>query len=186
MHLIQKALHFTSADEEYKKWVDKNVVTLELLSDHITTMCRGKKIVLMIDEVDKTSNNQIFLHFLSILRSKFLARQRGKDYTFHSVILAGVYDIKNIKFKMIQEGTYMPADTENKIYNSLWNMASDFDVNLSFNSDEIATMLEIYEKDNQTGMCIDLISIEIYSYTNGYPFLVSRVCQHIDEKLNKD
>ncbi|MDR0919680.1 MAG: GxxExxY protein, partial [Oscillospiraceae bacterium] len=30
------------------------------------------------------------------------------------------------------------------------------------------------------------ISEEIYSYTSGYPYLVSRICKHIDEKLNKE
>jgi len=187
MSLMQKALRFTSADMEYiEKWMDENVITFESLSDHITTMSRDKKIVLMVDEVDKTSNNQVFLHFLSILRDKFLGRKAGIDHTFHSVILAGVYDIKNIKLKMMQEGTHIPSDTENKIYNSPWNIATDFDVDMSFNPREIASMLETYENDHQTGMCIDSISKEIYSYTNGYPYLVSRLCQHIDVKLNRD
>ena len=35
-------------------------------------------------------------------------------------------------------------------------------------------------------MDIPAIAEEIYTYTNGYPFLVSRICKHIDEKLNKD
>lgn len=29
------------------------------------------------------------------------------------------------------------------------------------------------------------VSNEIYNFTSGYPFLVSRICQKIDEKLNK-
>jgi len=140
----------------------------------------------MVDEVDKTSNNQVFLHFLSILRSKFLGRKSGTDYTFHSVILAGVYDIKNIKLKIMNEGTYTPSDSENKIYNSPWNIAADFDIDMSFNPCEIASMLNVYEKDHQAGMHVDSISEEIYSYTSGYPFLVSRICQYIDAKLSKD
>ena len=59
-----------------------------------------KEIVLFIDEVDKSSNNQLFLSFLGMLRNKYLLRQQSKDKTFHSVILAGVYDIKNLKLKM--------------------------------------------------------------------------------------
>ena len=35
-------------------------------------------------------------------------------------------------------------------------------------------------------MDIKAISEQIYSYTSGYPFLVSRICQHIDEKLDKN
>jgi len=44
----------------------------------------------MIDEVDKSSNNQLFLSFLGMLRSKYLMRNEGEDHTFQSVILAGV------------------------------------------------------------------------------------------------
>jgi len=141
---IVKALRFTSAADEYiDKWAGGDVSNFDLLSDHITAMCKGKKVVLMIDEVDKASNNRVFLHFLSMLRNKFLARENDRDYTFHSVILAGVYDIKNIKLKMMEEGVYKPAETENKIYNSPWNIAVNFTVDMSFNPSEIAAMLPI-------------------------------------------
>jgi len=184
---IVSALRFTSASKEYReKWANHNVTNFDELSDHITDMCEDMKVVLMIDEVDRASNNRVFLQFLSTLRDKFLARKIGKDYTFHSVILAGVYDIKNIKLKLIDEGLYTPTATEGKIYNSPWNIAVNFDVDMSFNSEEISTMLNEYESDCNTGMNIPEISEEIYNYTSGYPFLVSRICQHIDEKLNKD
>jgi len=184
---IVRALHFTSISKEYiEKWNDGNITNFKLLSRHITEMCKDKKFVLMIDEVDRTSNNGIFLQFISMLRTKFLDRQVNMDYTFHSVILAGVYDIKNIKLKMINEGSYTPAPTEGKIYNSPWNIAVDFDVDMSFNPYEISTMLKEYEIDNNTGMDIAEISKEIYNYTAGYPFLVSRICQCIDEKLDRD
>ena len=91
MELIRDVLRHVSPNDEFnEKWVNTSVTTFRSLGRHITQMCRGKKVVLMIDEVDKTSNNQIFLNFLSMLRSKFLARKNGKDHTFHSVILAGV------------------------------------------------------------------------------------------------
>ena len=184
---IISALRFASAPKEYREqWSNHNVTTFDELSDHITDMCEQKKVVLMIDEVDRTSNNRVFLQFIDMLRDKFLARKAGKDYTFHSVILAGVYDIKNIKLKLINEGLYMPTETEDKIYNSPWNIAIDFDIDMSFNPDEIATMLREYEADHSTEMNISEISEEIYTYTSGYPFLVSRICQHIDEKLNKN
>ena len=185
MELVQDALRFTSADEDYiEKWMNEKVTTFRSLSKHITTMCMGKKVVLMIDEVDKSSNNQVFLYFLSTLREKFLKRQKGKDFTFHSVILASVYDIKNIKLKMIQEGAHTPFEAENKIYNSPWNIAVNFEVDISFSPEEIASMLESYETDQRTGMCIESISKEIYSYTSGYPFLVSRICQLIDKNAD--
>ena len=187
MELINEALHFTSVQEEYaKRWVNNSVTTFKALSTHITTMCKERKVVILVDEVDKASNNRVFLHFLSMLRNKFLARKSGRDYTFHSVILAGVYDIKNIKLKMVQEGSYVPSETEDKVYNSPWNIAVDFTVDMSFSPNEIASMLKVYEDDYQTGMNISTISEEIYNFTSGYPFLVSRICQCIDEKLGKD
>jgi hypothetical protein len=140
----------------------------------------------MIDEVDKTSNNLVFLQFLCLLRKKFLARKEGMDYTFHSVILAGVYDIKNIKLKMMEEGLHTSTNDETKVYNSPWNIAVDFEVDMSFDPDEISTMLKEYEADHSTGMDIACISDSIHKYTSGYPFLVSKICLHIDEKLNRD
>jgi len=187
MGLVQKALRYTLVDEEYiEKWMNENVTTFETLGDHITTMCRGKKIVLMVDEVDKASNNQAFLHFLSVLRGKFLGRKLGTDYTFHSVILAGVHDVKNIKLKMIQEGTYVPYNTENKVYNSPWNIAANFNIDMSFNAAEIETMLIEYEADYNTGMNVRSVSEELHKYTSGYPFLVSRMCQIIEEDLDSN
>jgi hypothetical protein len=175
------------ADQEYiEQWENCNIKDFKSLSRHITKMCKDRKIVLLIDEVDKTSNNRVFLQFLSTLRTKFLARQGGDDYTFHSVILAGVYDIKNIKLNMINEGLYTPASTEAKIYNSPWNIAVNFNVDMSFSSTEIKTMLSDYESEHDTGMNIAEIADEIYRYTNGYPFLVSRICQCIDEELARN
>lgn len=98
----------------------------------------------MIDEVDQSSDNQLFVSFLGMLRNKYL--QRTKAPTFHSVILAGVYAIKNLKLKL-------RPDDERK-YNSPWNVAVDFNVNMSFSADDIA----------------------------GYPYLVSAICKIIDDQ----
>jgi hypothetical protein len=144
-------------------------------------MCKDKKIVLLVDEVDKTSNNRVFLHFLGMLREKYLARKNDKDYTFHSVILVGVYDVKNIKLKLVNEG--LISRDEGAMYNSPWNIATSFNIDMSFNPTEIATMLAEYEADHQTGMDIALIADEIYALTSGYPFLVSRICKCIDEEI---
>jgi hypothetical protein len=185
--LVQEALHFTGVEENYtEQWVDEKITSFKSLSRHITRMCKGKKLVLIIDEVDNASNNRVFVQFLNMLREKYLAKRNSKDHTFHSVILAGVYDIKNIKLKMVSEGKHVPTETENKMYNSPWNIAADFDVDMSFNPDEIATMLTEYEKDHKTGMDVTAMSEEIHSYTSGYPFLVSRICKHIDEKLDRN
>ena len=47
-------------------------------------------------------------------------------------------------------------------------------------------MLTDYEEDEHTGMDIRAVSEEIYKYTTGYPFLVSKLCKVIDEQLDKD
>lgn len=147
------------------------------LGERITELCEqcGKGIVLMIDEVDKSSDNQIFLSFLGLLREKYLEQLKGTDCTFQSVILAGVYDIKNLKIKL-------HPDMESK-YNSPWNIAVDFTVPMSFDSKDIACMLKEYETDYQTGMDTGEISRLIYDYTSGYPYLVSRICQLTDERI---
>ncbi len=116
------------------------------LDQRITALCEmcDKKIVLMIDEVDKSSDNQIFLSFLGLLHEKYLNQLKGKDLTFLSVVLAGVYDVKNLKLKL--------HPGEEPKYNSPWNIAVDFEVDMSLSSAEIASMLRDYEKDWHTGM----------------------------------
>ena len=79
------------------------------------------------DEVDKSSDNQIFLSFLGLLREKYLKCQQGKDVTFHSVILAGVYDIKTLKLKLHPQ--------EESKYNSLWNIADNNQMYMKVSSD---------------------------------------------------
>ena len=186
LQLVDDALAFVDGTSEEKKaWLNESVMTFIDLSRHLTDMCKGKKIVLMIDEVDKVSNNRVFLSFLSTLRKKFLARRKGRDETFYSIILAGVYDIKNIKLKMINEGLYSQTAAEGQIYNSPWNIAIDFKVDMSFSAKEIETMLIDYEKDYETGMDITQMAEEIYFYTSGYPVLVSRICKYLDEELKQ-
>lgn len=51
----------------------------------------------------KCSDNQIFLNFLGLLRSKYLEMQEGLDTSFRSVILVGVYNVKNLKLKLRPE-----------------------------------------------------------------------------------
>ena len=148
------------------------------LGQKITSLCRtcGKRIVLMIDEVDKSSDNQIFLSFLGLLREKYLKWQQGKDSTFQSVILAGVYDVKTLKLKLHPQ--------EESKYNSPWNIAVDFYMDMSFSAKDIQSMLKEYEQEHHTGMNTAEISQMIYDYTNGYPYLVSRICQIIDERIS--
>ncbi len=154
---------------------------LDTLSEDICRFCQisAQPVVLLIDEVDQSSNNQLFVKFLGMLRNLYLRREdNGMNSTFYSVILAGVYDVKNLKLKI-------RSDDESK-YNSPWNIAADFNVDMTFHAEEIAQMLGDYERDVRTGMDIRAVSEEIYKYTNGYPFLVSKLCKVIDEELNLD
>ena len=170
--------------EEAKLWLDKNVTTFTELDFFITERCTGKKIVLIIDESDEASNNSIFVRFLKMLRDKYLFRNAGEDYTFHSVILAGVYDVRNLKYKMTLAGNYTPSAGESAM-NSPWNIAVDFKVDMSFSAKEIETMLVEYENDRHTGMNISEIAQEIRFYTSGYPYLVSRICLLIETELDR-
>lgn len=134
-----------------------------------------RPLVLMIDEIDSAKNNQVFLDFLSQLRNYYLRRERKGTAAFHSVILAGVYDVKNLKRKL-------RTDEEHKM-NSPWNIAVNFDMDMSFFKDEIAKMLGEYEADENTGMNIGDMAGLIYEETSGYPFLVCRLCKIMDEEL---
>ena len=160
----------------WKDPIDKDL-PLDSLNTKITDFCRscGKEVILMVDEVDKSSDNQIFLSFLGLLREKYLKQKLGKGFTFKSVILAGVYDIKNLKLKM--------HPGEESKYNSPWNIAADFNVDMSFSAEGIAGMLQKYEEDYHTGMNISSIADQIYEYTNGYPYLVSYICKKTDEEI---
>lgn len=134
-----------------------------------------KPIVMFIDEVDSATNNQVFLDFLGLLREGYINRESDDIPTFQSVILAGVTDVKHLKGKI-------RPDDDHKL-NSPWNIAADFDIDMSLSEDGIKGMLDEYEADHHTGMDTALIAKEIRAYTNGYPFLVSRICQLIDAKL---
>lgn len=141
------------------------------LSDLCDTADRP--IVLILDEVDSAPNNQVFLDFLAQLRAQYLSR---REYpAFWSVILAGVYDIKNLKQKIRQNGEHK--------YNSPWNIAVEFDVDMSFSTEDIAGMLDEYRQDYGYEMDVHAIAQLIYDYTSGYPFLVSRICQLMDEQI---
>ena len=136
-------------------------------------------IVFIIDEVDSASNNQVFLDFLAQLRLQYLEREDDEDNpAFQSVILAGVADIKHIKGNIRN-------DNDSKV-NSPWNISADFNIDMSLSANGIKGMLDEYEADHNTGMNTKLIADLIYEHTSGYPFLVSRICQIIDEQLVPD
>jgi len=156
----------------------KNLDSFGKLDDFLTGLVEtaGIPSVLLIDEVDKSSDNQLFLNFLGLLRSKYLLRH--KYPTFQSVILSGVYDVKTLKIKLL------PG--EERKYNSPWNIAADFNVDLSFTPSEISTMLIEYADYNNNPSVetnAGALSEKLFYYTSGHPFLVSKLCKIIDEEI---
>jgi energy-coupling factor transporter ATP-binding protein EcfA2 len=179
------------------------------LSDGITNLIEeiGKGIVLLIDEVDKSSESKIFLQFLGLLRNKYLARAAGDDITFQSVILAGVHDIKNLKIAMrtgrgrrfnsprytpnrLKPGSARMTPTNDLLpqigLGVQWNIAVRFDIDMSFSIPDIVGMLTEYRMDAALDFDVEEIASEIRRLTNGYPYLVSDLCLLVDEKLGKD
>jgi hypothetical protein len=177
--LLLKEVFTTSGNEDLVKFLDSapppnRFNKLDLWISELVKKA-GKKIVLMIDEVDKSSNSQLFLDFLGMLRNKYLKRNEEDVLTFHSVILVGVHDVKSLKIKIRPE-----AETK---FNSPWNIAVDFEVDLSFSAVEIRSMLEDYTKEQQVSIDIPFFAEKLFYFTSGYPFLVSLLCKTIHEKI---
>lgn len=168
----QKADFFHEKIQEMKR--QKQAVRgLRVLFDFLSGLCEDSPlpIVLIVDEVDQAADYQVFADFLGQLRSQFLERE--ETAAFHSVVLAGVYDIKNMKQKIRPE--------EEHRYNSPWNIAVDFTVDMSFSAQDISSMLVSYQQETQKKINVEEISDILYYYTGGYPFLVSCLCKKIDE-----
>lgn len=142
------------------------------LREFLVQLCtdNSSQIVLFIDEVDQASEQEPFLKLLGALRDMYLSRD--EDAAFQSVILAGVYDIKNLKIKVRPE--------EQHQYNSPWNIAVPFDVDMSLSAEGIAGMLAEYKADHELSFDENSVAGLVHDYTAGYPFLVSRLCQIID------
>ena len=177
--LFNARLGLTPLDDAALQILEKAVDGKDRLADldfayTIPMLCKAnsKPIVILIDEVDQASNYESFLLFLGVLRKMFL--NRASLPTFQSVILAGVYDIKNLKLKMRPE--------EQHQYNSPWNIAVPFDVDMSLSADGIKGMLDEYEADHHRGLNTEEVASWVREYTGGYPFLVSRLCQQMDEQ----
>ena len=97
--------------------------------------------------------------------------------TSQSVILAGITDVKHLNGEIRE-------DNEQK-QNSHWNIAADFNVDMSLFESGIKAMLDEYDSDYHTNMDTAMLAGLLRDYTGGYPFLVSRICQIIDEKISE-
>ncbi len=179
LHLLYKQMvrrEETIYAEFIKKEAEK-AKTLTNLSDFITLLVNkiDKRLILLIDEVDKSSNNQLFLDFLGILREKYLERDFETEQTFHSVILSGVHDIKTLKLKL--------GSAEESKLNSPWNIATVFNVAMELQITEIIPMLTDFGADRKIQINTLEVARELFHFTAGYPFLVSALCKIIDEEL---
>lgn len=165
-------------DNKLADWIAQQeplVDSFSNLSDAISLLVEKseRKVVLLIDEIDKSSNNQLFVSFLGLLRNKYLERTEAP--TFHSVILTGVHDVKNLKLKL--------RPGEEQKYNLPWNIAAEFEVDMNFQPLEIQPMLEEYAQDRAVAVDAQAAAERLFYYTAGYPFLVSKLCKIFDEKL---
>jgi hypothetical protein len=171
-----------------KRLIDKqpNIFDFETLSFEISELVNEERrgIVLLIDEIDKSSNSKVFLQFLGLLRKKYLAQKDGVDLTFHSVILAGVHDVKNLKLAIRGKSDVLEGGTAR--FNSPWNIAVKFRIDMNFSVQDITGMLTEYKTDNALDFDTGEIAAEIHKLTNGYPYLVSDICQVVDEELGHD
>lgn len=178
LELIKKSLGYSNETKLIDLINDEGLIqNFSTLNSLITKLVEKSKrrVVFLIDEVDKASNNRLFLDFLGMLRAKFLDRNQGRDHTFHSVILAGVHDVKTLKLKI--------RGDEDAKYNSPWNIAVNFKVDMSFSRQEITTMIDEYAADRHVELDISFFSEKLFYYTGGYPFLVSYLCKIIDEEI---
>lgn len=175
--LFNAKLGLATLDDAALQILEESINGKESINDldftyAITMLCKmnSKPIVIIIDEVDQASNFEPFLLFLGALRKMFL--NRASLPTFKSVILAGVYDVKNLKLKIRPD--------EQHQYNSPWNIAVPFDVDMSLSAEGIAGMLAEYKADHKLDFDEVAVAQMIRDYTSGYPYLVSRLCQIID------
>ena len=179
-------------DHSYNEWFKEHyektikdpkdpMIDMGYLFDILSKFCMlvPKPIVLLIDEVDQFSNYNFIVDFLTNLRYQYISKIAYENKTtFQSVILAGVQDLQTLKRRMRSE--------QESIENSPWNIATDFDIDLSLHPLGIANMLEEYKKDYSLTFDQKYFADQIYAYTSGYPYLVSKICEIIDLKISND
>ncbi len=176
--LSRSMLNFGHSEwENYLKEKAKEVNNLDDVSLLVSELVNKsqKKCVMLIDEVDKSSNNQLFLDFLAMLRYKYLNRHSIADATFYSVVLAGLYDVKSLRLKL--------GLNEEAKYNSPWNIAADFNVVMELQPNEIVPMLKDYAEEQNVSMDFQAVADALFYYTSGYPYLVSALCKIVDEAI---
>jgi hypothetical protein len=86
-----------------------------------------------------------------------------------------LHDVKSLKLKI------RPGEEEK--YNSPWNIATEFKVDMNLQSFEIKPMLDDYVADKGVKMDTAAMAEDLFYYTSGYPFLVSKLCKMMDEDV---
>lgn len=122
--IFARSSRFTNKDLYNKlKFYQDKTKNFNDLSENITYLIEeyDKDMILIIDEVDKSSGNRIFMQFLGLLRNKYLAQNAKEDLTFKNVILGGVngeaYRLKGLN----QLSNYMEEQKVQKGYLLVFN-----------------------------------------------------------------
>ena len=177
---IKNELEYLGIEEEENIFIFDKESSFADLAKIVTKFIKSmdKPVVLLIDEVDQASNNNLFVRFLGLLRNKYLLMNEDRDFSFYSVVLAGLHDVKNLKLKLRPD--------EEAIYNSPWNIAISYDVDMTFSAKQIETMLVEYVSVTNAKMDIAYIANKLYYHTSGYPYFVSKLCKIVDEKIKPE
>ena len=181
LELFAEILEFTFPEiSQYIENESQNIFTFKSFGRFISKWISsvGKKVILIIDEIDKASNNQVFLSFLAMFRNRYLQAKITPYSIFHSIILLGVHDVKSLKLKLRPE--------DEKKLNSPWNISENLNIEFTFSIKEIEPMIKDYAAEHNFEMDISGISKKIHYYTNGNPFLISQMCKIIDEIFMPD
>ncbi len=138
------------------------------LSRRIDQFCQAadQGVVLLVDNADANLESDCIGYLLGVLQQNFIDRQMEQAASFQSAILMSVHSI-SVHWDF-----------------AFYSIASYFDGDLSFSTDQIAGMLQAYEADHQTGMAIPSLSREIRHLTGGHPYLVSWLCNWLDTEGN--
>jgi len=139
--------------------------------DWLRQICRSRKLVLLIDEIDAAPENAV-IGFLASLREMYL--QRNRKPAPLAVALAGVHDIKNLKAKYRDETQAIGSA-------SPFNIAVDYELPPF----SLKNIRQYYRQHTEvTGQeFADEVINRVYEVTNGHPWLVSMLAKLLVEKI---
>ena len=180
-------------DSQYNEWLkaqyekiinnSKNTIIditylFEILSKFSSLV--SKPIVFLIDEVDNLLRYDLFIEFLEKLKYYYTVKLSNKYKSMiRSIVLVGVRDFDRIFSNRACERTLY-------VDNIQWNSEFISHVDLSLNQHNIEQMICEYKEEQHLSFEHKYIAEQIYAYTFGYPFLVSKLCEIIDSKISLD